>query len=182
MIRKYSDLIILSILWIVSIYSGILVATGQFEIGLQNYVGYGLLLLITALRFLKVRKIKTVLGIFLIIGSLNLIQFTVSTATFFLSWTPPGQSFSFGIQPLSLILLLFLLLANFSYISQTILDLFSEDPKAALERQKQLDEHYYQELRLLTDDKLKEILDNKCDYPYEQFKAARRLLIERKTI
>ena len=59
--------------------------------------------------------------------------------------------------------------------------MFSEDPKAALERQKQLDEHYYQELRLLTDDKLKEILDNKSDYPHEQFKAARRLLIERKT-
>lgn len=77
--------------------------------------------------------------------------------------------------------MLFLLLANFSYISETILDLFSEDPKAALERQKQLDEHYYQELRQLTDDKLKEILDNKSDYTYEQFKAARRLLIERKT-
>jgi hypothetical protein len=182
MIRKYSDLIILSILWIVSIYSGILVATGQYEIGLQNYFGYGLLILITALRFLKVRKIKTVLGVFLIFGSLNLIQFTCSTVTFFLTWKPPGHEFTFGIQPLSLFLLLFLVFANFSYVSETILDLFSEDPKAALERQKQLDEHYYQELRQFTDEKLKEILDNKSKYPYEQFKAARRLLIERKTI
>jgi len=182
MIRKYCDLIILSILWIVSVYSGILVVTGQFEIGIQNYLGYGLLFLLTALRFLKMRKFKTVLCVFLIIGSLNLIQFTVSTVTFFLSWTPPGQTFTFGIQPLSFILLLFLVLANSSYISEIVLDLFSEDPKEALERQKQLDEHYYQELRQLTDDRLKEILDNKSDYPYEQFKAARRLLIERKTI
>jgi len=182
MIRKYCDLIIISILWIVSIYSGILVATGQYEIGLQNYIGYSLLILITALRFLKVRKKKTVLGVFLIIGSLNLIRFTCSTVTFFFAWTPPGQRFSFGIQPLSLILLLFLVLANFSYISETIIDLFSEGPKAALERQKQLDEQYYQELRLLTDSSLKEILDNKSEYPYEQFKAARRLLIERKKI
>ena len=182
MFRKYIDLIILSILWIVSIYSGILALTSQYEIGLQNYIGYGLLFIITILRFLKVRKIKTILGVFLIIGSLNLIQFTCSTVTFFLSWTPPGNEFSFGIQPLSLFLLLFLVLTNFSFISETILDLFSEDPKVAQERQKQLDEHYYQELRLLTDDKLKDILDNKSDYPYEQFKAARRLLIERKTL
>ena len=113
MIRKYSDLIILLILWIVSIYSGILVATGQYEIGLQNYFGYSLLILITALRFLKVRKIKTVLGVFLIFGSLNLIQFTCSTVTFFLTWKPPGHEFTFGIQPLSLFLLLFLALTTF---------------------------------------------------------------------
>ncbi len=182
MFRKYCDLIIISILWIVSIYSGILVATGQYEIGLQNYIGYSLLFIITALRFLKVRKIKTVLGVFLGIGSLNLIQFTCSTVTFFLAWTPPGQEFSFGIQPLSLFLLLFLILANFSFISETVLDLFTEDPIAAQERQKELDEHYYQELRLKTDEKLKEILENKIDYPYEQFKAAQRLLIERKTL
>lgn len=182
MIRKYCDSIIISILWIFSIYSGILVTIGQFEIGFQNYFGYVLLILITALRFLKVRKIKTILGVFLIIGSLNLIQFTCSTVTFFLSWTPPGQTFSIGIQPISLFLLVFLVLANFSYISETILDLFSGDPKADLERQKLLDEHYYQQLRPLANDKLKEIFDNKSEYPYEQFKAAHRLLIERKAI
>ena len=181
MIRKYADLIILSILWIVSIYSGVLVATVQYELGFQNFIGYGLLIIVTVLRFLKVRNTTTILGVILIIGSLNLIQFTCSTVTFFLTWTPPGQRFSIGIQPLSLLLLLFLTIANFSYFSGTILDLFSEDPKLAVERQKQLEEHYYQELRMLTDDKLQEILDNKGDYTYEQFKSARRLLIERNT-
>jgi hypothetical protein len=125
-------------------------------------------------------KFKTILGVFLIFGTLNLIQFTCSTVTFFLTWKPPGHEFTFGIQPLSLLLLVFLILANFSYVSETVFDLFAENPNAALERRKQLDEFYYQELRALSDDKLKEILDNKSDYPYEKFKAARRLLIERK--
>ena len=108
MIKRNSDLIILSIVWIISIYSVTYAITNSIELGIQNYIGYGLLIGLSVLKYLKVRKFKTILGIVFVFGSINAIQFTYLTMTLVFSWTPFGKSFlSFGIQPLSLVLLIF---------------------------------------------------------------------------
>jgi hypothetical protein len=58
MLKKYSDLIVLSILWLVSIYSVVIVFIDSYQIGIQNYIGYALLFVVTILRFFKFKKIR----------------------------------------------------------------------------------------------------------------------------
>jgi hypothetical protein len=183
MIKKYNDLIILAIIWIVSIYSVISVIVYSYEIGIQNYIGYGLLIGISILRFIKIKKIKTILGVFLIVGSINVIQFTYSAMIVFfsLSWPAYGdRTVSFGIQPLSTILLIFLIVVNRSDFIGLIANIFFEDPQIAIERRKRTAAKHYNELKSENDSKLQEIIDNKNMYQLEYVKAAQKLIEERK--
>jgi hypothetical protein len=180
MFKKYSDLIILTIIWIVSIYSVISVIVNSYVIGVQNFIGYGLLIGISILRFLKIKKIKTILGIFLIVGSINAIQFTDSKITFIFTWTPFGQRYStFGIQPFSILLLIFFILINFSDFMRLLTDMFSEDPKILIEKQKRIAVRYYDELKNEKDSKLHDIVENKNTYQIEYVRIAQRLIEER---
>lgn len=123
LIKKYCDLIILTIIWIVSIYSIIIMVFESYNIVIQNYIGYGLLVVLSVLRFFEVKKFKTILGIFLIVGAINLIQFTYSTTSIVLSWTPLDHRFtSFGIQPLCSTLLVLFLIINFSEVIHLLTD------------------------------------------------------------
>jgi hypothetical protein len=177
MIRKHYDLIILSIIWIISIFSVIYASLTSFEIGIQNYIGYGLLIIVSILRYYKVKKFKTILGVLLILGVLNVIQFTYATMTFIFTWTPPGHSYSsFGFQPLFMILVFFFVIINFS----DFMRFFTEDPKIAQERQKMKIEKLYDELKNEKDTKLYEIVENKDMYQKEYVRAAQRLIEERK--
>jgi len=130
MIKKYNVLFILLILWMVSIYSVIYVIVNSYEIGIQNYIGYGLLILITVLKIFRIERFKTTLGVLLIVGSVNAIQFTYATSTLVFTWTPLGHRFSsLGIQPLSVSLLFLLIILNFSGVLKLMVYLFTEDPK-----------------------------------------------------
>lgn len=181
-IKKYSEIIILTLIWIVSIYSVIIAVVDSYNISIQNYIGYGLLFALSVLRFFKVKKFKTIFGIFLIVGSINAIQFTHSTYDLVFTLTSLGQSFSsFGIQPLSLILFLFFIVANFSEVSLFWSGLFSEDPKVVVERQIKIAERHYDALKKEDDSYLQEIINNKSKYQIESVKAAKRLIEERKT-
>jgi hypothetical protein len=181
MIKKYNDLIILSIIWIVSIYSVIVAIVSPYDILIQNYIGYALLIGISALRFFKIKWFKTIFGILLVIGSINAVQFTYATVTFVFTWTPTGHRFSsFGIQPLSISLLILLIVLNFTDFMRLINGLLSEDPKVAADKQKRIAEKHYNELRNEKDAKLQDIVDNKTLYQIEYVKAAQRLIDERK--
>ncbi len=181
MIKKYNDLIILTIIWIVSIYSMIAAIVTPYDILIQNYIGYALLIGISALRFFKIKWFKTILGVLLVIGSINAIQFTYATVTFVFTWTPMGHIFSsFGIQPLSISLLILLIVLNFSDFLRLINGLLSEDPKVVVDKQKRIAEKHYNELRNEKDAKLQDIIDNKNLYQIEYVKAAQRLIDERK--
>ncbi len=182
MVRKYSDLILMFILWIVSIYSVISAILYSYQVGVQNYIGYSLLIVISVLRFFKIKRIRSILGILLVIGSINAIQFTHSTVTFFFSLSWPAfdnKTLSFGIQPLSSILLIFLLIVNRSDFMNLLTDLFSEDPNLVAQRQKLVAEKHYNELKEAKDSKLKDIVENKSMYQVEYVKAAQKLINER---
>jgi hypothetical protein len=117
----------------------------------------------------------------LVIGSINAIQFTYATVTFAFTWTPMGHRFSsFGIQPLSISLLILLIVLNFSDFMRLINGLLSEDPKVAADKQKRITEKHYNELRNEKDAKLQDIIYNKNLYQIEYVKAAQRLIDERK--
>ena len=75
MLKKHNDLIILSVIWIISIYSVITAITNSYILGIQNYLGYGLVTGVSVLRFFTVKRFKTILGVLLVIGSVNAIQY-----------------------------------------------------------------------------------------------------------
>jgi hypothetical protein len=173
---KYSDLIILSIIWIVSIYSIISLIENSYEIGIQNYIGYGLLIVITILRFFRIRRFKTILGFFLIVGSTNLIQFTCSTHTFVVK----RIMYTYGIQPLSFILLFLLILSNLPDFKRLKSDFFPKDPKITEDRRKRIAAEFYDELKHEKDSTLQEIIKNKNTYQNDYVNEAQKLIDERK--
>lgn len=183
MIKRYSDVIILTIIGLISVYSIIMVVFRSYEIGLQNYIGYGMFGGITILRLLKLKKIKILLAILLIIGSTNAIQFTYSSFTFLfeLFWSAfDGASISLGLQPLSAILLIFLIIVHRTYVIGLVEDLLHEDPKIAEMKQRIVADKHYNDLKTAKESTLKEIIDNRSMYQVEYVKAAIKVFEERK--
>jgi hypothetical protein len=180
LISKYNDLLILLIIWIISIYSVATAIVNSYESGIPNYIGYSLLIGISILRIFTARKFKIVLGIVLIFGTINAIQFTYSTITLIFNWSPLGQKYaSFGIQPLSISLLCLLIVLNFNEFGKLIVNLLSEDPALVGEKKKLIEQKNYDKLINEKDDKLQEIIANRKIYELEFVKAAQRILNER---
>jgi hypothetical protein len=178
MLKKNSDFFILLIIWIISVISLIMGILHSYQIGLQSYVGYGLLILISFFRFIRIRRFKTIFGVFLILGSLNVFQFTVSTIALNFGW---GKSqFPIGLQPLSLILLIFFVLINYPECRQFIDDLFSEDPKVIAQKEKKAKSKYHDALINEKDEKLQNIIENRNMYQVEYYNAAKSIMDERK--
>ena len=179
--KKKSDLIIIMILWIISIYSVIMAFVGSVNIEIQNYIGYGLLLVVSVLRYFKTKRIKTILGVILIFGTFKAIQFTTTLAFYFKSTNKIGsQSFSFGFEPITFFLLILLIVFNLSDFMRLIAYIFSEDPQIKKERKIKRIESLYEELKNENDSKLKEIIENRNMYQIEYVSAAERLIEERK--
>lgn len=181
MIKKHSDIIILLIIWAVSIVSIFIALTESYTIYIQNYIGYSLLVVASVLRILKVKRFKTILGGMLVLGTVNAIQFTYFTNIFVFTLIPFGHRFSsFGMQPLSIVLLIVLIALNFSAFMDLIHRSTTEDPQTLAERQKQMDEKYYNELKNEKDDVLHSIIANKAMNRREYIKAAQQIIEERK--
>lgn len=121
-LKKYSDIIILSVLWIVSVYSVVQAILGNYILGLKSFLGYGTLLILSTLRFFEIKKYKMVLTIFLFIGSLNLIQFTHSTISIVFHVSSRGNELSsIGFQPYSTLLLACFLILNIDEVINRII-------------------------------------------------------------
>ena len=181
MIKKHSEIIILAIIWIVSIYSLTVAIFKNYEIGIPNYIGYGLLIAVSVLTVLKIKKIKTVLGIFLLIGSINLFQFTHSTVTLAFTLSIFGNGYSsIGLQPLSLALLIFFLVVNHSDLTLILKKLFAPDPNTEMERKQNVENKFYEQMKSKPDNYLMEIAGRKNDYQPEFVNAAKKVIDERK--
>ena len=181
MIKKHIKIIILAIIWIVSIYSLTVAFFKNYEIGIPNYIGYGLLIVISILTALKIKKIKTVLGIFLVIGSLNLFQFTHSTITMAFTLSIFGNGYSsIGLQPLSFVLLIFFLALNHSDLTIILKKLFAPDPNTEMERKQNIENKFYEQMKSKPDNYLMEIAASKNDYQPEFVNAAKKVIKERK--
>lgn len=175
MIKKFSELTILAIIWIVSIYSMIVAIFNNYEIGVPNYIGYGLLIAITILTARKFKKIKTVLGLFLLIGSLNLFQFTHSTITLFFTLPIFGNgNSSIGLQPLSFVLLVFFLVVNHSDLAAILKKILAPDPNTEMERKQNIENKFYEEMKSKPDSYLIGIIGSKNDYQPEFVNAAKK--------
>lgn len=181
MLKKTIEIIILSSLWILSIYTLYLVGFKSYVIGVPNYLGFGLLAGVTILKFLKVRKFKTILALFLVAGSFNLFQFTYSTVTLVFSFSPLGRDFStLGIQPLSSTLLLLFSIAYFTEIRVFLQKYLGSDAKLKEETEAGIVDFFYEKLFNKTDNELADIINHANSYQTGYVKAANRLIDEKK--
>jgi hypothetical protein len=180
MLRKTIDIITLSTLWIFTIYTLFLIVTKSYEIGLQNYLGYGLLAGITILKFIKIRKFKIILAVFLIAGSFNLFQFTYSTVTMLFTFSLGESDFStLGIQPLCTVLSILFAFAYFPEIREFLQKYLGADNESKEESEQGVVDFFYQKLFNKTDYELNEILNDSNSYQVGFVKAAKKLIEER---
>jgi hypothetical protein len=180
MFRKTIDTIILSTLWIFTIYTLFLVVVKSYNIGLQNYLGYGLLTGITILKFLKIRKFRTILAIFLIAGSFNLFQFTHSTITMLFTFSLGESDFStLGIQPLCTVLSILFGIAYFSEIREFLQKYLGVDNESKEESEHGVIDFFHQKLFNKTDNELNDIINDSNSYQIGYVKAAQKLIEER---
>jgi hypothetical protein len=180
MIKRNSDLIILSIIWILSIISIITAIIASQNLGVHIYLSYIFLLIISILRYFKVKGFKIYLAIFLVLGMIGLIQFSQFfwTTEFGMSFRENGIN-TVEFHTLFLILIIYFILANFGGISGIITDIFSENINDKIERQRRTTDKYYEELKLEKNEKLQDIIDNKNIFQVEYYRAAKKLLEER---
>jgi len=179
MMKKTVDTIILSTLWIFSIYT--LFIAGS-TIGTSNYIGFGLLAGLTVLKLLKARGFTIVLAVFLLAGSFNLFQFTPATVTVAFTFSPFGNGFStMGIQPLCSILFVLFAIANFSEIRSFLQKNAGSESKSKQKPDERLVKFYYQRITAKSDRDLTEVITHEDKYQPEYFIAAERLIAERKT-
>ena len=180
MLRKTIDIIILSTLWIFTIYTLFLVVVKSYDIGLQNYIGYGLLTGITILKFLNIRKFRTILAVFLIAGSFNLFQFTHSTITMLFTFSFGESDFStLGIQPLCTVLSILFAIAYFPEIREFLQKYLAVDNESKEESEQGVVDFFYQKLQNKTDNELTDILNDSSSYQIGFVKAAQKLIDER---
>ena len=180
MLRKTIDIIILSTLWVFTIYTLFLVVTKTYEIGLQNYLAYGLLTGITFLKYLKIRKFRTILAAFLIAGSFNLFQFTYSTVTMLFTFSLGESNFStLGIQPLCSVLSILFAIAYLPEIREFLQKYFGVDNESKEESEQGVVDFFYQKLFNKTDNELNDIINDSNSYQIGYVKAAQKLIEER---
>jgi len=182
MMKKYSELLVIILLWTVAVYNITIAIRNHYVLDYSNYIGYTAILLVSILKVLRIKRIKTILTIILVIGTINLLRFTCADITFFFNWKPFGNEvLSIGIQPLSFLFLVLFFILNFSEVRKYYEDNFGEDLQDQIELQKNIDKQAYEDLKNEQNEKLEEIVKNKNEYSHEYFKAARRILIEKGT-
>jgi hypothetical protein len=120
------------------------------------------------------------LGIFIILGSTNLIQFTYQQIGLRSGVSIIGNKiFLPSIQPLSVMLLVLLIILNITDFVKLKDYLFAEDPQIIADRKKYEEQKYYDLLKVEDIDILKEILDNRRKNPIERVRVAQKLIDER---
>ncbi len=176
--KKTIDTIILSALWIFSIYT---LSIAGSAIGTSNYIGFGLLAGLTVLKLLKARGFTILLAVSLLAGSLNLFQFTPSSVTVAFSFSPFGNGFStLGIQPLCSTLFVLFAVAYFSEIRSFLQKDAGSESKSQQKPDERLVKFYYQRITAKSDRDLGEVISHEDKYQPEYFIAAQRLIAERK--
>lgn len=127
--------------------------------------------MIIILKVLRIPKTKTILGIALIFGYLNLIQFTDSD--FFISFFFNGFTF-LGFQPVSFLAILGLLVLNVGSFRKILKNLFPEksDNDIVQEREKMI-EVFVLKFKDYQKDKLQKIVGQSNSFQVEAIIAAK---------
>lgn len=178
--KKTIDTIILSTLWIFSIYTLYVAVFNAGTIETSNYLGFGLLAGLTILKLLKVRGFKKVLAVFLLAGSFNLFQFTPSKVSIVFGFSPSGHDFSLpGMQPLCSALFLLFVIVCFPEIKRFFHTGADKESASFQKPDERLVKFYYQRLTTKPQRELADIITHEDKYQNEFVIAAQQLMAER---
>lgn len=177
MIKKYSTEIVLVVLTMFILEGLFQTIIGNYSTGWQFYLGIVLVVLFWGLYFFKKNILKRILGMGLVLGFFNIIEFTYYHFIFGFSWSPPGQIFtSVGIQPFIFILFLFFLFTNSKKVISLLASLSTKSSEENEADQNFLIQKYRKKLRGEPLEKLKTIVDHPNDYQKEYILAAQELI------
>jgi hypothetical protein len=154
----------------------IVVFLGTTVIGMPNYFGFGLLILVSGLKILKVKAFNIIFVLFLLLGTLNIIQFTYFSSNAGVSIGSLQLSF----QPISFILLTIFIIINFSKFADSFSGVFATDPAILRNDENERIKVLYEKLKNQKDSKLQEIVLYEKMYQKDYVSAAKKLINERK--
>lgn len=181
MIKKYNTEIVLIVLTLF-ILEGIIQTTFyEYSTSWQFYSGAALTVLFWILYFLKISRLKTIIGIGLLLGFMNLIEFTYYHLTFALSWTPPGHVFtSIGFQPFIFLTLMFFILTNSKRVGELVRSFTARSNEEIKASENHLIQKFKIKLESENVEKLQSIIENPNNYQKEYVIAAQELLNKNK--
>ena len=177
MIKKYNIEILLIVLTLF-ILEGIIQTTfNDYSTGWQFYAGAVLTVLFWVFYYLKIKKLKTIIGVGLFLGFLNIIEFTFYHITFVFNWTPPGHVFtSIGFQPIVFLILIFFILSNSKQVLELITSFTSKNDQKLRDSENLLIQKFKIKLASENVQKLQSIIENPSNYQKEYVMAAEELL------
>jgi hypothetical protein len=179
--KRIISILIISFLWILTIYSLIVTTRTEYELNTSNYIAYALLLILTFLKVVNVKKLNTILGVILLLGMLNLISFTYKTYSISFGITIAEIRLNtIGLQPLSLVLLLVLILFDVDGARNILKKIFPETKPDNFKDKDNLKKSFREKYKGLTQIELETIVKNESSYQKEAILAAKDLLEELK--
>ncbi len=119
-VKKHINIAIITALAIVSMIG----LYNKYNYGVpvvpRNYLAYAAIIALVVLILMKSKHVKTVLGLTLFVGSLNLIQFTHSDIAIKFHL---GNTDIFGFQPLSMTCLILFAIFNWKWVKEKLIKL-----------------------------------------------------------
>ncbi|TKG94317.1 hypothetical protein EYV94_13625 [Puteibacter caeruleilacunae] len=180
--KRTLNLLMILILWGVSFYTLYVTIFTNIVIGLQNYIGFGLLSVLTLLWFLKIKRFNTIFALFLLLGSFNVFQFTYSTITIGSSISFSGIKFiTLGVQPLCSLLLLLFVVVYKSQVRVVVQKLLGTDQESLDENESELVHHFYKQLQSKTISELHSIVKEPDSFQPACVDAAKKIIEERES-
>lgn len=110
------ETIILSILWVASIYSIFVTSTTEYKLSLSNYIAFISLIGLTGLKLFKIKNLNVGLGLILLAGTFNYISYSYSNTTIGFNLSLFDLNIYIKLQMLSLGLLILLVIFDIESI------------------------------------------------------------------
>ena len=181
--RKVLDILPLLILIAALVYSFVYFNFSIDQFPFQFLTGLGLAIVTTSTYFFWKKGFKTVLGITLILGTINLIKFLPLFVTFGggLSFSAFDTGFIISIQLFSFVVLLIFTYVNWGRIKQIVGDLIKDKPLTEAEAIKQREKKIERFKIQFRDRPINEIktISQSDTFDKEAVEAARRLLVDK---
>jgi hypothetical protein len=181
--RKILDILPLLILICALIYSFVYFRFRIDQFPFQFIVGLGLTIVTTSTYFFWRKGFKTVLGITLILGTINLIKFLPLYVTFGggLTFSAFETGFIISIQLFSFVVLLIFTYVNWGRLKQLVGDLIKDKPLTeaeVIERREKKIERFKMQFKDRSINEIEAISQNDT-FDKEAVEAARRLLVDK---
>ncbi len=174
--KKYTELSIIGILLISTVYSLITIQVTDYTVGVNFYLGLFVIILTCLIRVKKVKTSRYMLGIALLLGSFNLLAF--SHIEFGFGFSIAGLKI-LAFNPVIAILLLFYLFVNGSELNKLLGEATQpteEEKKVQLEGDIERFKNRFSNKSIV---ELQEVIDNPDNYVETAVVAAKALIEEK---